>query len=804
MTKRIAAGVSRRLGVAATIFVATCTAASVKSQELQHEPSEPAAEDASESPVRLIDRAPFDRVTLDAANGNAVIETVLLDFPNRKVPDPLPQDGTLALRRLSQPSIPYAVDWSAIERVELYEHMLQAEAERLTAAGEFGEAFEYFAYLQTNYPDLSGLEDALQAYLWNDASAAFAAGNEDDAWPALVALYQRNTQYPRLADAVQAVSDGLISRRLEEKDYAAARAALELVERHFPQLELVNIPRWRERFQSDAQAQLKVAQAALTAGDYAAAREAAMHADALLPVQGAVRELLRQIQTAAPEIRVGVTQAGGFVSVSKTATWADARVAGLIDPQLVEMTAFGAEGGEYACRFGELGADDAGLETTVRLSTESLRRGVTPDALALRMVKLASTHAVEGRDELAGLLASVRVADGREVKIAWHRPHLHPEAFLQLPLRQLTDASRSPGLWFEAKRRPGDVEIRYQRTGPAEAAAGAPCNVIERIFADDDEAIVALARGEVDVVDRVPPWQLERQRQRPDIVISRYRLPTIHVLVPNPDCLLTRLREFRRALCYGIDRDGIVADLLLGGDSAPGFRSLTGPFPAGTSRNDPVGYGYNADLPQRPYEPRLAALLANVARATLAKRDAESKRKSAPPAEQQAENSAKSDPAMGEDELPPPAPLVLAHPADPLARVACQTIKLQLDRVGIPIELVEFPADQAKAAVEYDLLYAELVVREPLMDARQLLAAEGVAGRASALLTSALDDLDRAQNWNVARTRLQEIHRIAHYDLPLIPLWQTVNYFAHRKWLSGVGDEPVTLYQNLAAWRKEF
>jgi hypothetical protein len=71
-------------------------------------------------------------------------------------------------------------------------------------------------------------------------------------------------------------------------------------------------------------------------------------------------------------------------------------------------------------------------------------------------------------------------------------------------------------------------------------------------------------------------------------------------------------------------------------------------------------------------------------------------------------------------------------------------------------------------------------------------------------MTTALDELDRSQNWNEARARLREIHRIAHYDLPVIPLWQTVNHFARRTWLTGVGDQPVALYQNLDEWRKEF
>ena len=195
----------------------------------------------------------------------------------------------------------------------------------------------------------------------------------------------------------------------------------------------------------------------------------------------------------------------------------------------------------------------------------------------------------------------------------------------------------------------------------------------------------------------------------PGIVVGQYRLPTIHVLIPNQNNPLLALREFRRALCYGTDRAAIVKDILLAGDEAPGFVPLSGPFPAGVSLNDPAGYGYNSDLAPRPYEPRLAALLAGVARVTLAKRDLAERK-------ERGEEVPPADPKV-EPKAPPPDPLVLAHSADSLARIACQSLKLQLDSVGIPIKLVEISADDPDVPLPaYDLLYAELCIWEPLID----------------------------------------------------------------------------------------
>jgi ABC-type transport system substrate-binding protein len=472
-------------------------------------------------------------------------------------------------------------------------------------------------------------------------------------------------------------------------------------------------------------------------------------------------------------------------------------VAPLTQPKLVDIVGFGAEGGVYASRFGQITNSESGLETMLQLSPEALQRGITPDAAALALIEAASLHDANGRADLAGVLDDVQIAAGSEVRIAWRRPHLHPEAFLRLPLRQLTTSDRGAGLWFD--RLPGEADavvFRYARAASPEAAPGAPRFVVERLFADDSAALDALLRGEIDAVDRVPPWQLERIEQAPDVVVAQFALPTVHVLIPNRDHSLLNMREFRRAMCYGTDRAGIVDDILLGGQPREGFVPLSGPFPAGVSLNDPAGYGYNSDLAPRPYEPRLAALLAGVARTTLAKREVEERKA-------RGEDVPPPDPTKDES-LPPLEPLVLAHPADPLARVACQSLKLQLEGIGIPITLVELPADDPEATAAYDLLYAELAVWEPLTEARRLLGAEGVAGRASALMTAALDELDRSENWNDARSRLRAIHRIAHYDLPLIPLWQTVNSFAYRSWLSGVGERPLTLYQNMQDWRKDF
>jgi tetratricopeptide (TPR) repeat protein len=411
--------------------------------------NESANNESVEIAVPLLERPPFDRLTLNGANQNAVIETVIIDFPNRQVPDPFPASGSLDIRRLSHPSIPYQVQWSAIAKVELFEQMLLAEGERLTAEGKFSEAFAYFAFLTSNYPQLPGLEAALQSHLWREASAAYAAGKREEAWPVLVALYQRNPEYPRLVNAVQAVSDDLIGERMKAKDYASARVLVDSLARSFPQLGLTNIARWQNQFQQDAETQLSRARQALAAKDYGEARDAIAYARNIMPTVPGGIELWREIQATAPEIRVGVTAPASAGVMSQTPTWATARVSDLVNPRMVEMVDFGAEGGVYESRWSSVKSSDDGLRTAITLAPEALTRGLRPATLALRLVEMADVAHDSGAIDFATLAAGVNLAQGRDVEIRWRRPHIRPEAFLQIPLRWLASVGEAPGLWFE-------------------------------------------------------------------------------------------------------------------------------------------------------------------------------------------------------------------------------------------------------------------------------------------------------------------------------------------------------------------
>lgn len=740
--------------------------------------------------VRLLDREPFDRVVLDAENNNAAIDTVLLDLPNRKVPDPLPQTGQLELRRLSEPTVLYEVNWSSVEKVLLYEQLLLNEAERLVEVGDLGEAYEYLQFLRHHYSDLPQLDALTQHYLRQDAVQAYTSKRYDEAISVLMALYDMNPRYPNLDSMVKAVSDRMITDYVNNRQFAAARKLLDSVKASFPQLSLDSIREWESRFRSGARRQLEAARQAIDEEQFQEARQALSEAEAILPDMEEILQLRMELEQKSPQVVVGVPRINPTPQMRSLPELNSNRIERLTTPKFVELVDFGAEGGTYRCHWAALAPDPTGLQLEIELNEAALNVGISPEALAIRLVERTRPDSADYSESFAVLFGRVEIFDGKRVTIHWKRPHVRPESLLQIPLSRLTESDELATYLPQHQEEPAG-SLRYELQGKS-SIGNPPKLIVERTFPNEEAALAALTNGHLEALDQLPVWQVSRLENAEGIEVSNYRMPIIHVLIPNHQKLLLQQREFRRALCYGIDRERIVRDILLGGESIRGFQVLSGPFSPGIKLSDPIGYAYNQELRPRPYEPRLASVLATVARNAVAKlleRDSGT-----------AEGDQANAESDAEDTSQPVEPLVLAYPPSPIAQTACQTIRLQLNAIGIPIELLEL-GPELDALPEYDLLYTQLTIWEPVVDARQLLGPQSPVGFCSPSMNLALRNLDLAENWQEVRTRLAEVHRTAYFDLPVIPLWQTVDYYAHQDSLAGLGDSVISLYQNILDWR---
>ena len=101
-----------------------------------------------EPPKALIDRDPFDRLILDAANKNAVVEVQALPF--RRMPGN--REDSIRVRLVSAPDKQYDVSWKAIEEIKFFEEILMEEGERLMKEAKYNEAFEYLDFVRHNAP----------------------------------------------------------------------------------------------------------------------------------------------------------------------------------------------------------------------------------------------------------------------------------------------------------------------------------------------------------------------------------------------------------------------------------------------------------------------------------------------------------------------------------------------------------------------------------------------------------------------------------------------------------------------------
>jgi tetratricopeptide (TPR) repeat protein len=737
---------------------------------------------AGSSPAKqkLLDRTPFDEITLTQAGGGKKLEVLPLKLPEG-AQAALPKQGKLKVRLVSRPIEEFEVDWPNIAQVRVFEQILLDEARRLAAAGQFDEAYEYFARLRAEHPNFPGLDDAISDYLQQNAVALYRQKQHDRALALLLTLYQRNPLNAALPSAVQAVAGEIIQRYLREGDYAAARQVLDLWQSQFRGVAADAAADWQRRFQTAAERQVTEAQRLVNQKQFVAARKAANRALAIWPKLDSAAAVLAHVEREFPFVTVGVLESAPHKPVRRIDDWAALRASRLTEQLLAEEIDFGADGGVYRSPYGEWSQDETGRELTLKLNSPGALP--TPDSISRFLLSLAVPGGVSYRPDFAGLLSSISLTPPSSLTLRFRRVHVRPESMLQFPLPAVDNPP--PAAFFIADYSREQVTFTRNTTlamaTPAQAVG--PQAVIERVMPTDEAAVAGLLSGDVDVLDRVPPWQLERLRASPDIRIGTYKLPTVHVLIPNLKRPLLAKREFRRALCFGIDRKWIVERVLLGGNPVQGYQAISGPFPAGVTLNDPIRYGYNNQIAVRPFEPRLAAILATVGWSSV----------------QNPDNKKDKTPEKPLTDIPE---LTLALPIDPVARVACQSIEAMLVREGIRVKLIEVSADDLLAGKsDYDLRYAELTLGDPVTDARTILGPNGLAGGVeSPSLISALADLDLATNWKDVRTRLAGLHEIAYHELPIIPLWQTVNYFAHRASVHGIDQSPIALYQNVGQW----
>ncbi|TWT98063.1 Extracellular solute-binding protein [Botrimarina colliarenosi] len=720
---------------------------------------------AAETP--LYERQPSDLVVLNAASDSARLE--VLPLPNRTPGAAAPRSGELIARLIDAPGEEIAIPASSIERVELFEERLLSAAKANAAKGDFNAAYDYFARLDRDYRDYTGFKEAFSKALYDEARARFAAGEYDHALALLQSLKEFSPRAEGLVKAVEVIGDAILNARWDAEDYLGVRRTADAIETQFVGMRLTLGERWLGRIAEGAQRQREKAEKLAAAGKIREALRVASGAVALDPNSPETSKLLQRLSSAEGTLWVGVWETAAPDSTPGLDTPAARRASRLVGGRLATLEAYLPAGGEYATTAGQLDVDDGRKQLSIRFTNPS-----SGGAYELARLLLEPSHSAS--DPLSLLrerAASVSVVGTDQLQIDLKTPYPQPLALAAASLPPHA-ANIAPGAWRRVRLPEGsEASVRYERL----SGGGGFRAIEEFVYSDLDEAMAALRAQQIHVLTGVPPWKLSEAKATPGVRLAELRLPTLHCLLLHPTTPLRERREVRRAVVYGIAREVTLKKVVLGGEELEGFAVLSTAAPRGKSLGDPLRYAYNESIEPRPYEPRLAALLLTAARAA---------------------DAAAEDASMA----PVPTAITLAHPPTPIARAACEAIRDQLGAVGLEVTLTEASEGELAAGrVDYDLRYAEITVAEPLVDVWRLFGPGGLAGECSPPMRDGLEKVVTARTGKAAVEALRDLHRIAYADLPLIPLWQTVESIAHQANLSGIGREPVDLYQTVDGWR---
>lgn len=759
----------------------------------------PAEQDAKSAPAapparprRAFEQEPYDLITLDKENKNAVLKVVPLDLPERRLPDKVKRVGKFKVKLMENREDDYEVAWKAVESIEFFEERVLREAEDIVrrtaglsqpdqlgeALQQFDDAYDYYQFLLRYYPGTARLQESLQAYLYTNAGVLFKKQRAAEALAILEELYRQNKDYQHLGGpqtvrlAMDRVGDQAIKSYVDAGNFLGARLLLERLAKDYGDA-YAPVPACREQLNALAKAKLDEASAHLAARRFREAHEASREMFKIWPRVVGGRELVLEIARQYPLLVVGVMQPAVEFDLERLDNWAAQRTGTLVRPTVLRYLDRGQEGGQYGSTYLNVLVSDDRKQLTIELTDKSTGH-VGGQELARALLAMADPANSAYRPGWGRLMSGIRAAEAARVVIDLRQPHLLPQALLQF---RLPGEAESVGAYRVAART--DQEVRFEPASSAAAGAELKPVVVERLLPDPVQALDALRKGKVDMLDRILPADALRLQQDPALVVGRYAFPSIHVLVPNTANPFLANRTFRRALTYGINRDVILNKGLLDGRPLEGCRILSAALPAGLTENDPASYAYNERILPLAYDPVMSIILMKLTEQQLIK-SANERKEAAPELKE----------------------LVLAHPASELARFVCQKIQAQWDVVGVKCRLRELPLGQVQDPKrEYDLLYLEFTMREPVVDASRIFAPGGLLPIADPYVSLVLRHVDNAENWKAARERLQELHLLLFEDMPVLPLWQMADHFVYHRGVQGVRPRPVFLYENVEQLR---
>lgn len=726
----------------------------------------------------LLDREPYDLVTVASSKDGKPLRIKPINQAAFRG-GATDRSGQLTVELVDMPGRKFQIAWKNVTSYQPFPQLLVDEVKANLKDNEFDLAFRYLQRLDAEYAKYPGTDRLLEELLVQNALERFQAGALDEALGMLEEAKRRYPNKSGIDKSIESVGLRLVQKEIDERQWQSARKLIERFEGVYGETFADSIGQWKADLARRSQQQMDRAKKQIEKKDYRGALEATNLALAIDPTIPSGKEQLAELVRLYPQVRIATLAAGEATPPHATLTWSGRRNKRLMYRDLTEIVGYGPEGGEYTSPFGSVIRPVDRFELSI-----VLRDRLTP-ITGFDLSRQFQDPASQQDDVLSGLtplIEKMAVREIRQVDLRLRLPHVRPEALLGFVPRK-GDVSQFP-IPPNGPYRPLPEEKNQQSFVPEKSSSLAekrsPSEIQLLPFQTSLDAMIALKNGEVHMIDRLEPATAARLsvETHEDLVLDRYRAPTMHLLVPNLNNPYLKNRDFRRGLLYGINRQEILKSRLLGGKELDGCRMVSAPIPNGVSPDDPVSYGYDLSIPPRNYEPQMSIALQKLAEIKL-REDAE------------ANNEA----------LIPLSKLVIGHPDSEVSRQTCLAIVQYFKRLGLPCELKTVSAEATDPeVVEVDLLYVEVQVAEPLVDVPRMFDRYIPNVHQTQYFQLALRQLGQSRNWQEVRERFWSLHRLAHDDLLIMPLFQLQDYFVYRRSLGGIGYQPMTLFQQVERW----
>jgi len=708
----------------------------------------------------------------------------------------------------------YVLKPDDVREIISYEQLMLERADLLIEEGNTVDAYNLVDRVEQLVPDWEQTKLRLHSLLFRESEIRRSEGKPFAALALLRQLHQLEPNYPQVSKIVGEINREFIDQAIGRGDYAEARWHIQRLVDEFPDhpVALQGI----KAIELVALEQLELATQLWEQQKPREATRTARAADRIWRMRGDRRVQLQRIIARHQTVRVAVesfdTQSVFPVPLSATRRHRELVELSLFEPEKFNEITY------YRSAFIEdWEPRDLGRSVTFQLRSSKAywqsQPLLTASQLADSLVPRLDPSSPEYDPRLDSFIAGYSVKSPSRIEIRFSRVPLNLAALFRIPVKEAVsdnDQQEGAGSGRFVLKDSSESERSYVRRLPEPDNLNSIqyhiAEIIERKYNSRHRIIQAFKRGEVDVIASVKPWEVADIEDSDIGFVKQLAAPVSHVIVFNPDSVVARSTQLRRALSFAIPRQYILSKVILGGSDAKLGRVSSSPWPSSSYASDPL-------IESPPFDLRLAFALKFAAEEQLripAKQQLvrEAKQATLDAGERWEEpiwrkENAELLAAAGSDiKLPK---LKILCESDEVMREAAEQMIRYWSRIGFEVDLL--PRDVTAEELEsWDFLYRRSHIEEPLLDLWPVLLTDEtldvrLLGSYPDWMRQDLTLLDYAGSFRIARDRLFRMQRNMAAQAFLIPLWEVNQYVARRKIVTGFPKEHMaSVYHNATRW----